>query len=122
MIGVKFQLKLTILTFGPNLPKKDITNQKQKKHTSVCVHGRYLQNQTFLHGGQQTQCHFNVSSPFSHRDRQGFSRCRLKQFQQQMMVPHKQTLLINTYLEEKNISHFLKRETYIYFTIVKLQN
>ena len=30
-IGTKFQLKLTILNFGPNLHKKSISSPKQKK-------------------------------------------------------------------------------------------
>ena len=33
-LGTKFQLQLIILTFGPNLPKKHSSDQKQKKWTS----------------------------------------------------------------------------------------
>ena len=31
ILDTNFQLKLTILNFGPNLPKKGICGQKQKK-------------------------------------------------------------------------------------------
>ena len=55
----KFQLKLTILIFGPNLLKNGIS----KNQNFLCVHGRYLLYYTFPHGGRQTQQYFNVSCP-----------------------------------------------------------
>ena len=36
-LGTKFQLKLIILSFGPNLPKKGISSWKQNKLCKYCV-------------------------------------------------------------------------------------
>ena len=41
-LGTTFQLKLTILIFGPNLLKKGISGLKQKNRRFACSHGRYL--------------------------------------------------------------------------------
>ena len=44
ILDVKFQLKMTIIIFGPNLPKKGIPGLKKKCRTFAYVHGRYLLN------------------------------------------------------------------------------
>ena len=41
-LGTRFQLKLTILIFWTNLPKKAISGRKRENRTCACVHGRYL--------------------------------------------------------------------------------
>ena len=41
-LGTKFYFKLTILIFGLNLLKKDISGLKQKNHSFACAHGCYL--------------------------------------------------------------------------------
>ena len=41
-LRTRFQIKLKILIFGPNLLKKGILGLKQKNLSFACAHGRYL--------------------------------------------------------------------------------
>ena len=66
-LRTKFQLKLAILIFRPNLPNKGISGRKRKNH--MCVRPwSLLTILNFSARDRQTQRYFNVSSPSSRRD------------------------------------------------------
>ena len=78
--GIKFQLKLTILTFFDQTRSKrsktEFVQSKLENCSCACVHGCYLPYETFQHGGRQTQRYFNASSLSSRRDNLKFSKHR----------------------------------------------
>ena len=60
------------------MPKKGISDLKQKNRTFASYYGRCLLYQTFPHDGRQTQRYFNIFSSSRRDSKKGITNDSLK--------------------------------------------